>query len=219
MAKCKILISALVQVTAWCAQSKLTKILDTLLPKYQAWMSVSRCPLCLTFDREGTVSCTGCRSIRRIRDIFCGGFLLRSQEGRAVEALRSCVGALTDLAEVAAPELEKEKRESGPAEAPIVVGNAAGPLGVPRAPVVGRLIEADKEAAEIVKTEEDEKKEEEATPGVRELKAEETGSENKEGGEVADEPKKKKKRRHKTQGSGQKDQNRKKKEKKEKEVK
>ena len=129
------------------------------------------------------------------------------------------MGALTDLAEVAAPELEKEKRESGPAEAPIVVGNAAGPLGVPRAPVVGRLIEADKEAAEIVKTEEDEKKEEEATPGVRELKAEETGSENKEGGEVADEPKKKKKRRHKTQGSGQKDQNRKKKEKKEKEVK
>ena len=83
--------------------------------------------------------CPGCRSVRRIRDLFAGGFLLRSQEAKAVEVLRCCIGALTDLAEIAAPLLERKRAESGP---PAVVEprgiGPSGPLGLPEAPVVGR---------------------------------------------------------------------------------
>lgn len=105
---------------------------------------MSRCPTCLTFEREGIV-CPGCRSVRRIRDLFAGGFLLKSQEARALEALRTCVGVLTDLAEVAAPILAKEKGETGPAEPELVGVGPAGPLGLPVPPVVGKLVTEESE--------------------------------------------------------------------------
>lgn len=149
--------------------------------------------MCLTFDREEGNTCSGCRSIPRIRDIYCGGFLLRGQEGKALEVLRSCVGALTDLAEIAAPILAKEKAVSGPAEPPLTPGNISRPLGVPSAPVVDQLLESEKAGEEVVKTEEDEKKESDTTPGVGELKPAEPGSESKgEGGRVGEAQKEKK---------------------------
>ena len=173
-----------------------------------------RCRLCLTFEHEeGSVSCSGCRSIRRIRDLYCGGFLVRSQESRGVEILRSCVGALTDLAEEAAPILERERQESGPSEA-ATAPKTAGPLGEPLAPVVGRLLESEKEVVEFVKTEEEEKKDEQATPGVGELQAEGVDGESKAEGGEADKPKKKRKRKHISRGPEQKDRRRRRREKK-----
>ena len=178
-----------------------------------------RCRLCLTFEHEpGAVSCSGCRAIRRIRDLYCGGFLVRAQESRGLEILRSCVGALTDLAEEAAPILEKERQESGPSEA-ATAPKTAGPLGEPVAPVVGRLLESEKEAAEFVKTEEDEKKDEQTTPGVGELPTEGVETEVKAEGEESAKPKKKRKRKHISRGPEQKDRRRRRREKKaEKEV-
>ena len=173
-----------------------------------------RCRLCLTFEHEeGAVSCAGCRSIRRIRDLYCGGFLVRSQESRGLEILRSCVGALTDLAEEAAPILEKERQESGPSEA-ATAPKTAGPLGEPLAPVVGRLLESEKEAVEFVKTEEDEKKGEQAPPGVGELQPEGVEGVVKAEGEETDKPKKKRKRKHISRGPEQKDRRRRRREKK-----
>ncbi|CAK9008995.1 Uncharacterized protein SCF082_LOCUS10105, partial [Durusdinium trenchii] len=127
--------------------------------------------------------CRGCRSVRRIRDFFCGGFLLRSQEARAVAALRTCVGELTDLAEIASPILEKEKAEADPAE-----DKSKDLSGKPSAPEVGGGPEAP-----VVKTEAVEKDENATeTPGVSEVVDKEEDTQ----GEKKEEKKKKRKKKH-----------------------
>ena len=83
----------------------------------------------------------------------------------------------------------------------------------------GRLLESEKEAAEFVKTEEDEKKDEQTTPGVGELPTEGVETEVKAEGEESAKPKKKRKRKHISRGPEQKDRRRRRREKKaEKEV-
>ena len=71
-----------------------------------------RCASCHTW--EGSPTCQVCRTLRRIRELIEGQLLLRRQESQVLTVLRDCAGALTDLAEEAAPILAQELRESGP---------------------------------------------------------------------------------------------------------
>ena len=71
-----------------------------------------RCASCHTW--EGSPTCQVCRTLRRIRELIEGQLLIRRQESQVLTVLRDCAGALTDLAEEAAPILAQELRESGP---------------------------------------------------------------------------------------------------------
>lgn len=71
-----------------------------------------RCSACHLFD--GAPTCQVCRTLRRIKELIEGNLLLRQQENSVVSVLRNCAGALTDLAEEAAPVSARELRESGP---------------------------------------------------------------------------------------------------------
>ena len=70
------------------------------------------CTVCGLF--EGPF-CRACRTHKRIRELFCGSLLLRSQEEETVQILRTAAGALLDLAEEAAPILARERVEANPA--------------------------------------------------------------------------------------------------------
>ncbi|CAK9013902.1 unnamed protein product [Durusdinium trenchii] len=69
------------------------------------------CPSCALFEGN---PCRLCRTHKRIRELLCGGLLLRGQEEAALQILRAAAGALLDLAEEAAPVLARERRESNP---------------------------------------------------------------------------------------------------------
>ena len=144
---------------------------------------MDRCSSCHLYDKPREDSlCRGCRSVRRIRDFFCGGFLLRNQEARAVAALRTCVGELTDLAEIAAPLLEKGKTEASPPEE-----GAKGASGTPSAPDIEQAASGGGTATEAptIKTEVVDKEENaNEVPGVSEVvEKEEDPSEKKAGKE------------------------------------
>ena len=105
------------------------------------------CRLCQIFDGDDQGLCAGCRALRRIREVQCGGgLLLHSQQARAVSALRDCAGALLDLAEEAIRIRKKEKEEaaaegereaeqaaggSGSGSTPVTEGDAASGSGKP----------------------------------------------------------------------------------------
>ena len=105
------------------------------------------CRLCQFFDGDDQGLCAGCRALRRIREVQCGGgLLLHSQQARAVSALRDCAGALLDLAEEAIRIRKKEKEEaaaegereaeqaaggSGSGSTPVTEGDAASGSGKP----------------------------------------------------------------------------------------
>lgn len=88
-----------------------------------------RCGNCHTFD--GSPTCQVCRTLRRIRELVEGQLLLIRQEAPVLAILRNCAGALTDLAEEAAPILAQELRESGPEveSKEVGVGEPAAPEG------------------------------------------------------------------------------------------
>ena len=65
-----------------------------------------RCSACHLFD--GAPTCQVCRTLRRIKELIEGNLLLRQQENSVVSVLRNCAGALTDLAEEAAPVSARE---------------------------------------------------------------------------------------------------------------
>ena len=159
---------------------------------------MDRCSSCHLYDKPREDSlCRGCRSVRRIRDFFCGGFLLRNQEARAVAALRTCVGELTDLAEIAAPLLEKEKAEANPPEE-----GTKGPSGTPSAPDVEQAASGGRTATEAptIKTEVVDKEENaNEVPGVSEVVEKEEDPPEKK----AEEKKKKRKKKHPDQRPSQ----------------
>eukprot|EP00438_Fugacium_kawagutii_P006828 Skav227026 [mRNA] locus=scaffold456:236256:249187:+ [translate_table: standard] len=68
------------------------------------------CPRCHTFPGS---PCNSCRTLSRIGFILEQGRLLKVQEPAVLAALRTAAGAITDLAEEAAPVLEAERRGSG----------------------------------------------------------------------------------------------------------
>lgn len=68
------------------------------------------CPRCHTFVGD---PCNSCRTLARAKFLLEGGKLLRTQEAPVLGALRSLAGALSDLAEEAAPILAAELRTSG----------------------------------------------------------------------------------------------------------
>ena len=145
---------------------------------------MDRCRGCHLFDKPAEDDlCRGCRSVRRIRDFFCGGFLLRSQEARAVAALRTCVGELTDLVEIASPILEKEKAEANPTE-----DKSKDLSGKPSAPEVEGGPEAPAVKTEAVEKDENANE----TPGVSEVVDKEEDTQ----GEKKEEKKKKRKKKH-----------------------
>ncbi|CAK9033129.1 unnamed protein product [Durusdinium trenchii] len=106
----------------------------------------------------------------------------RNQEARAVAALRTCVGELTDLAEIAAPLLEKGKTEASPPEE-----GAKGASGTPSAPDIEQAASGGGTATEAptIKTEVVDKEENaNEVPGVSEVvEKEEDPSEKKAGKE------------------------------------
>lgn len=68
------------------------------------------CPRCHTFVGD---PCNSCRTLARAKYLLEGGKLLRTQESLVLGALRGLAGALSDLAEEAAPILAAELRTSG----------------------------------------------------------------------------------------------------------
>ena len=114
------------------------------------------CRLCGLFDGDDQGLCGGCRALRRIREVQCGGLLLVGQQTRAVSALRECAGALLDLAEEAV-RVRKQAKEAAAVEGEGTTTQAAGGDGSGSAPGPvgdaasgsGRPAEAPTEAKEI----------------------------------------------------------------------
>ena len=75
-------------------------------------------------QRTGGSLCSVCRAVERIRSLCRGGTLLRSQEAAALLILRTAVGELQDLAELAAPILKAERLAADP---PGSAGSEAAP--------------------------------------------------------------------------------------------
>ena len=86
-------------------------VLSCSVSAFSSWMA---CPDCGLGHRTGGALCSVCRAVERIRTLCKGGTLLRSQEAAALLILRTAVGDLQDLAELAAPVLEAESRAANP---------------------------------------------------------------------------------------------------------
>lgn len=111
------------------------------------------CRICQLFEGNESGLCAGCRALRRIREVQCGGLLVLGQQSRAVSALRECAGALTDLAEEAV-RIKKKEGEEAPAPDQGHQGKAAVDSGSGNTPEAtggassgsGKLAEAPKES-------------------------------------------------------------------------
>eukprot|EP00438_Fugacium_kawagutii_P022471 Skav232357 [mRNA] locus=scaffold2646:529683:532082:+ [translate_table: standard] len=123
------------------------------------------CPRCSLFSGS---PCHSCRTYLRIGFLLSGGKLLKTQESAVLAALRSACGALTDLAEEAAPILEAELELSGPSGAKdSTAAGAGGSSGALPAPVEATEEKKPEETeAELkAKTLEEDKPEARSKPG------------------------------------------------------